>query len=192
MSTQSLVIENLKLLSRSFPLEKIQVLSGSIVVVVKPNIVFDMLLFFRNHVLCQFEMLTCISGIDFPSNKYRFSIVYELLSLKYNCRIRVKTFTNELISIQSSEKLFLASGWYECEIWDMFGVFFYNHSNLKRILTDYGFEGYPLRKDFPLSGFVEMRYNETEKRVCSESIELCQEYRTFNYSSPWENNTRIV
>ena len=192
MSTQSLVIENLKLLSRSFPLEKIQVLSGSIVVVVKPNIVFDMLLFFRNHVLCQFEMLTCISGIDFPSNKYRFSIVYELLSLKYNCRIRVKTFTNELISIQSSEKLFLASGWYECEIWDMFGVFFYNHSNLKRILTDHGFEGYPLRKDFPLSGFVEMRYNETEKRVCSESIELCQEYRTFNYSSPWENNTRIV
>jgi len=192
MNKQSLIIENFKLLSKSFPLEKIQVLNDSIIITVKPNIIFDTLLFFKNHVLYQFELLTCISGVDFPSNKYRFSIVYELLSLKYNCRLRIKTFTNELTSIQSSEKLFLASGWYECEIWDMYGVFFYNHSNLKRILTDYGFEGYPLRKDFPLSGFVEMRYNEIEKRVCSESIELCQEYRTFNYLSPWENNTVII
>ena len=183
---QHIVIENFKLLSKSCPLEKIQVLNDSIVITVKPEIVFDILLFLKNHVLYQFELLTCISGVDFPSNKYRFNIVYELLSLRYNCRLRVKTFTNELTSVQSSEKLFLASGWYECEIWDMFGVFFTNHPNLKRILTDYGFEGYPLRKDFPLSGFVEMRYNEIEKRIINESIELCQEYRTFSFLSPWE------
>jgi len=89
--------------------------------------------------------------------------------------------------VDSCEKIFLAGIWYECEIWDMFGVFFKNHSNLKRILTDYGFEGYPLRKDFPLSGFIEMRYNEIEKRVVNESLELCQEYRTFSFLSPWES-----
>ena len=128
MNKQSLIIENFKLLFKSFPLEKIQVLNGSIIVTVKPDIIFDTLLFFKNHVLYQFKLLTCVSGVDFPSNKYRFSIVYELLSLKYNCRLRIKTSTNELTSIHSSEKLFLASGWYECEIWDMYGVFFYNHS----------------------------------------------------------------
>ena len=100
----------------------------------------------------QFKVLTCISGVDYPMNKYRFQIVYELLSVRYNFRIRVKTFTHELLSIKSCEKVFSAANWYECEIWDLFGVFFKNHSNLKRILTDYGFEGYPLRKDFPLSG----------------------------------------
>ena len=189
MNKQLLIIENFKSLSKTFPLEKLQLLNDSIVISVKPNILFDFLLFCKNHVLYQFKLLTCISGVDYPNNKYRFNIVYELLSLRYNCRIRVKTFTNELMGIQSSEPLFLASNWYECEIWDMFGVFFINHSNLKRILTDYGFEGYPLRKDFPLSGFVEMRYNEIEKRVISESIELCQEYRTFNYLSPWESKT---
>ena len=119
-------------------------------------------------------------------NKYRFKLVYELLSVRYNSRIRIKIFLNELMNVNSCDKLFLTGGWYECEIWDMFGVFFTNHSNLKRILTDYGFEGYPLRKDFPLSGFIEMRYNEIEKRVIAEPIELAQEYRTFKFLSPWE------
>ena len=89
--------------------------------------------------------------------------------------------------IDSITSLYSAAGWFECEIWDMFGVFFKNHSNLKRLLTDYGFEGFPLRKDFPLSGFVEMRYNEVNNRVVSESIELSQEYRAFRFISPWEN-----
>ena len=118
-------------------------------------------------------------------NKYRFQIVYELLSIRYNQRIRIKTFTHELLSIDSVENSFSAANWYECEIWDMYGVFFRNHSSLRRILTDYGFEGHPLRKDFPLTGFIEMRYNETQKRVISESIEFSQEYRTFNFISPW-------
>ena len=184
--SQQIVVKNLNNLSKLCPLEKIQVFNSDLTLVIKPNILIDILLFFKYHVLYQFEILTCISGVDYPTNKYRFKLVYELLSIRYNCRIRIKTFTYELMGIDSCEKLFLTSSWYECEIWDMFGVFFKTHSNLKRILTDYGFEGYPLRKDFPLSGFIEMRYNETQKRVLNESIELCQEYRTFTFFSPWE------
>lgn len=182
---KQLVVENFKKLSKLCPLEKIQCFGSEITIVVKPNILIDVLLFFKHHTFYQFEILTCISGVDYPNNNYRFKIVYELLSVRYNCRIRIKTFTYELKSLESCQKLFLSAGWYECEIWDMFGVFFKNHTNLKRILTDYGFEGYPLRKDFPLSGFIEMRYNETQKRVINESIELSQEYRTFEFLSPW-------
>ena len=90
-------------------------------------------------------------------------MVYDLLSIRFNIRLRIKTFSHELFGVDSCNQLYFTAGWYECEIWDMYGVFFKNHSNLKRILTDYGFEGHPLRKDFPLSGFVEMKYNETEK-----------------------------
>ena len=188
---KQIITENLNSLARVCPLEKIQIFNEDLIVVVKPEIIIDILLFLKYHVLYQFKLLTCISGVDYPMNKYRFQIVYELLSLRYNYRLRIKTFTHELLGIHSCEKVFLAGGWYECEIWDMYGIFFENHSNLKRLLTDYGFEGYPLRKDFPLSGFIEMRYNEIEKRVVSESIELCQEYRTFNFLSPWEAQTNI-
>jgi len=182
----SVLIENIKLLKKTCPLEKIKVFNNHLIVVVKPEIIYDILLFFKYHVLYQYEVLTCISGVDYPMNKYRFKIVYELLSIRYNSRLRIHLFTHELFGVNSCEKIYSASGWYECEIWDMFGIFFKNHSNLKRLLTDYGFEGYPLRKDFPLSGFIEMRYNEIEKRVVNESIELCQEYRTFAFTSPWE------
>ena len=180
-----LIIKNLRELSKIFPLEKIQIFNDNLILFVKPIFLTDILLFLKNHVMLQFKILTCVSGVDYPMNKYRFQVVYELLSVKYNSRIRIKTFAHELLSMESCEKIFPASGWYECEIWDMFGVFFKSHSNLKRILTDYGFEGYPLRKDFPLSGFIEMRYNEIEKRVTNESLELCQEYRTFSFLSPW-------
>lgn len=183
---KKLLIKNLQELSKICPLKKIQVFNDNLIVIVKPTFITGVLLFFKNHIMSQFKILTCISGVDYPTNKYRFQIVYELLSVRYNFRVRVKTFTHELFSVESCEKIFPAGGWYESEIWDMFGVFFKNHSNLKRILTDYGFEGYPLRKDFPLSGFIEMRYNEIEKRVVNESLELCQEYRTFNYISAWE------
>lgn len=188
---KQIFVENLRTLSKVCPLEKIQVFNDNLIIVVKPDVLFDVLLFFKNHILYQFELLTCISGVDYPMNKYRFQIVYELLSIRYNSRLRIKTFTHELFGIDSCESLFPAAAWYECEIWDMFGVFFKNHSNLKRILTDYGFEGYPLRKDFPLSGFIEMRYNEIEKRVVNESLELCQEYRTFTFLSPWESQNNF-
>jgi len=184
--TKNLIAENVKLLSRIYPIEKIKIFKYNLIIIVKPSVLLELLHFLKHHTSYQFEILTCISGVDYPMNKYRFKVVYELLSVRYNFRIRIKTFTHELNAIDSCEKIFPAANWYECEIWDMFGVFFKNHSNLKRILTDYGFEGYPLRKDFPLSGFIEMRYNEIEKRVVNESLELCQEYRTFSFLSPWE------
>ena len=188
---KNLLINNLKELSKICPLEKIQMFNDNLIIIVKPNFLNDILLFFKNHNSLQYKVLSCISGVDYPMNKYRFQIVYELLSVKYNFRIRIKTFTHELLGIESCENVYSAAGWFECEIWDMYGVFFNNHSNLKRILTDYGFEGYPLRKDFPLSGFIEMRYNEIEKRVVNESLELCQEYRTFSFISPWESTKKF-
>lgn len=180
-----LIVKNIQNLLKLCPLEKIQLYGQDLVIVVKPNFLYDILLFFKYHISYQFDILTCITGVDYPNHKYRFKLVYELLSIRYNVRIRIKTFTHELFGVDSCDKLYFTAGWYECEIWDMYGVFFKNHSNLKRILTDYGFEGHPLRKDFPLSGFVEMKYNETEKRVINESIELCQEYRTFKFLTPW-------
>ena len=187
MNINLLIIENLKNISKILPVKKIQLFNSEMTVVSKSQNILKVLLFFKNHINCQFKVLSCISAADYPQNKNRFKIVYELLSIRYNSRVRVVVFVDELMSLDSVSTLYSASSWYECEVWDMFGVFFKNHINLKRILTDYGFEGYPLRKDFPLSGFVEMRYNEIKKRVISESIELSQEYRTFKFLSPWEN-----
>jgi NADH:ubiquinone oxidoreductase subunit C len=154
---------------------------------VQTNILNAILLIFKNHFKYQFKILTCISGVDYPDNLYRFQIVYELLSIKYNSRIRIKVLVDELIPINSIEKIYPAATWWECEIWDMFGVFFFNQYNLTRLLTDYGFQGYPLRKDFPLSGFTESRYNITKGRVVYENLELSQEYRIFDFISPWED-----
>ena len=179
-----LIVKNIRNLSRMCPLEKIQVYDQELVIIVKSKLLYDILVLFKYHIPYQFNLLTCITGVDYPANKYRFSLVYDLLSIPFNIRLRIKTFSHELFGVDSCNQLYFTAGWYECEIWDMYGVFFKNHSNLKRILTDYGFEGHPLRKDFPLSGFVEMKYNETEKRVINESIELCQEYRTFRFLSP--------
>merc|ERR1712020_566621 len=166
--SQQLVLNSLKNLIKVCPLEKIQIFKEDVSLVIRPVILSNFLTFFKNHILYQFKVLTCISGVDYPLNKYRFQIIYELLTVRYNFRIKIKIFVNELMTVDSSKS-----------------IFFNNHFNLKRILTDYGFEGYPLRKDFPLSGFIEMRYHESEKRVLNESIELSQEYRTFNFSSPW-------
>jgi|TARA_B110000908_G_C10150742_1_gene401218 NADH dehydrogenase (ubiquinone) Fe-S protein 3 len=191
MKNKTIIFKNLKNLSKVCPLEKIQVFNDNIILVVKPKLLFDVLLFLNNSILHQFKILTSISGVDYPMNRFRFNVVYELLSIRFNYRLRIKTFTHELLNLESCEKIYPAANWYECEIWDLYGIFFKNHSNLKRILTDYGFEGFPLRKDFPLSGFVEMRYNEIEKRVITESLELCQEYRTFDFFSPWETQKNL-
>lgn len=185
---KNLVInENLKNILNICPIKKVQFYNSEITLIVATNDILDILLFFKNNFLSQFKILSCISGVDYPQSQYRFKIVYDLLSIRYNSRLKIKIFTYELGNVSSVTTIYSAAGWFESEIWDMFGVFFKNHINLKRILTDYGFQGYPLRKDFPLSGFVEMRYNETQKRVISESLELSQEYRTFNFLSPWQN-----
>ena len=157
---------------------------------VQSNLIVEILTILKNHFKYQFKVLTCISGVDYPENLYRFQVVYELLSIKFNSRVRIKVLVDELTPVNSVEKVFPAATWWECEIWDMFGVFFLDQYNLTRLLTDYGFQGYPLRKDFPLSGFTESRYNVTKNRVVYENIELAQEYRTFEFISPWENFTK--
>lgn len=179
-------IQSLRHLVLILPIYKIQVHNEEVSLFVKRKNILQVLSFLKNNINCQFKVLTCISGVDFPSKKFRFQIVYELLSVRYNTRIRVKVLANELTPVQSSSYIYNGADWYESEIWDMYGVFFSNHKNLTRLLTDYGFEGYPLRKDFPLSGFVEASYDYTRKRVTNEKVELSQEYRAFKFTSPWE------
>ncbi|CAL1270219.1 unnamed protein product [Larinioides sclopetarius] len=153
---------------------------------ISPDGVIPVLTFLKDHHLAQFESLVDIAGVDVPTREYRFEIVYNLLSLRYNARIRVKTYTDELTPIDSACDVYKAANWYEREIWDMFGVYFANHPDLRRILTDYGFEGHPFRKDFPLSGYVEVRYDDEVKRVVVEPLELAQEFRKFDLAGPWE------
>lgn len=186
-----LVAKNLKHILKTCPIEKILFKNNDIILIINFKYVYDFIFFLKNNNLTQYEILTCISGVDNPYNKLRFSIVYELLSIRFNNRIRIKTFVNEIISINSIETIYKTANWFECEIWDLFGVFFKNHSNLRRIMTDYGFEGFPLRKDFPLSGYIEIRYNEIQKRIINESLESAQKYRNFNFLSPWEKTFKI-
>lgn len=151
---------------------------------------FQLLWFLKYNTYTRFQVLIDICGVDYPSRKRRFEVVYNLLSTRYNSRIRVQTSVDEITRISSVVSLFPSAGWWEREVWDMFGVYFITHPDLRRILTDYGFEGHPLRKDFPLSGYVEVRYDDSEKRVVSEPIEMTQEFRYFDFASPWEQMAR--
>jgi len=182
---KQLLFKNIYVLKKIFPIEKIQVIDNEFIIVVKPIYLIDLLTFLKNHTLYQYKILSNISGADYPLKKKRFEVVYDLLSICFNTRIRVKTCVNELATIDSAMQVFSAANWYEREVWDLFGIFFNNHQDLRRILTDYGFEGHPLRKDFPLSGYTEVKYSESSKRVISETIEFAQEYRTFDFFSPW-------
>lgn len=134
--------------------------------------------------ITQFKILGDICVSDYPEQVKRFEISYNLLSVKYNTRLFIKTKTDSYIS--SLTNIFNSAGWIERECWDMFGVFFINHPDLRRILTDYGFEGFPLRKDFPLTGYVEVRYDDEKANIVYEPLEMTQEYRLFNFTSPWE------
>lgn len=142
----------------------------------------------RDHSGCQFKQLVDIAGVDFPHRNNRFELVYNFLSIVNSTRIKVKTYADEVSPVPSLSDLFKSSIWFEREVYDMYGVFFTNHPDLRRILTDYGFMGYPLRKDFPLTGYVEVRYDEERKRVVTEPLELAQAFRSFDYSSAWEQN----
>mgnify|MGYP006144302279 CR=1 FL=1 len=155
-------IENL---SNIVPVVVIQTMRDEVSLVVSNKHLVVSLNILKKHINYQYSLLSCVSGVDMLNTDYRFAVVYDLLSIKYNSRIRVKTFLNEITTIPSAVPIFVNANWWEREVWDMFGIYFQNHPDMRRILTDYGFEGYPLRKDFPLSGFVEMKYNETEKRV---------------------------
>ncbi|XP_043237344.1 NADH dehydrogenase [ubiquinone] iron-sulfur protein 3, mitochondrial-like [Amphibalanus amphitrite] len=167
--------------------QKVQISSGNeLEILIAPEGVVPVLQFLKDHHNAQFAVVSDITAIDVPSRHYRFELIYNLLSLRYNSRIRVKTYTDELTPVDSCVEVFKGANWYEREIWDMYGVFFSNHPDLRRILTDYGFEGHPFRKDFPLSGYVEVRYDDEAKRVVVEPVELAQEFRKFDLESPWE------
>lgn len=142
--------------------------------------------FLKLHSSCQFKGFVQTTAVDYPERKERFRVVYNLLSTRFNARIRVQTYVDEVTPLESATKIFKGADWFEREVWDMYGVFFHSHPDMRRILTDYGFEGHPQRKDFPLSGYVEVRYDDTEKRVVTEPVEIAQEYRSFDYSTPWE------
>lgn len=138
------------------------------------------------HTLC--KQLIDIAGVDYPEREKRFEVVYQLLSLKYNSRLRVKVATGENEPVPSVVSVFSTAGWFEREAWDMYGILFSDNPDLRRILTDYGFDGHPQRKDFPLTGYVELRYDEEQKRVVYEPVKLNQAYRSFDYLSPWEGS----
>ncbi|XP_042241803.1 NADH dehydrogenase [ubiquinone] iron-sulfur protein 3, mitochondrial-like [Homarus americanus] len=167
--------------------QKVQLTAGNeLEVLIAPEGVIPVISFLKDHTNAQYTSLADLCGLDVPTRAYRFEVVYNLLSVRYNTRIRVKTYTDELTPVDSICEVHKAANWYEREVWDMYGVFFANHPDLRRILTDYGFEGHPLRKDFPLSGYVEVRYDDEAKRVVVEPLELAQEFRKFDLSAPWE------
>ena len=141
---------------------------------------------------CLFQVLVDICGVDYPNREKRFEVVYHLLSLRHNHRIRIKIETDEDTPVPSVTRVFSAANWYEREVWDLYGVMFSDHPDLRRILTDYGFDGHPMRKDFPLTGFVQVRYDEEKKRVVYEPVRLGQEFRRFDFMSPWEGAEYIL
>jgi len=164
---------------------------GELVITVQRDAIRKVLTFLRDDSNALFKQLMDITAVDYPERPERFEIVYNLLSLKQNLRARVKLTTDEDTPVESVTNVFSAASWYEREVWDLFGVFFSDHPDLRRILTDYGFEGHPLRKEFPLTGFVEMRYDEEQKRVIYEPVQLTQDFRRFDFMSPWEGMTNV-
>jgi len=148
--------------------------------------------FLRDDPACQFVGLTDITAVDWPARQQRFDVVYHLLSPRTNMRIRVKIMVDEVTPVASLVEVYHGADWYERETFDLYGVLFVGHPDLRRILTDYGFEGHPLRKDFPLTGFVEVRWDDEEKRVRYDKVKLNQEFRTFDFLSPWEGTDYVL
>lgn len=154
--------------------------------------IVDVLIFLRDDNKCQFFCFIDIAGADYPSRASRFDVVYHLMSPTLNTRVRVKLRTDEDSTVPSATGVFLGADWFEREAYDLYGILFTGHPDLRRILTDYGFEGHPLRKDFPLTGFVEVRYDDEVKRVVYEPVELRQEFRNFDFLSPWEGTDYVL
>ncbi len=165
---------------------------GELTVMAARDEIVKLLTFLRDDSQCRFETLVDICACDFPMEAERFEVVYHMLSMRLNQRIRVKVRTDESTPVPSATAVFPVANWYEREAFDMYGVIFGGHPDLRRILTDYGFEGYPLRKDFPLTGRVEVRYDEGQKRVIYEPVKLVQEYRNFDFLSPWEGMQAVI
>ncbi len=169
-----------------------EIVRGELNVWVKRDSVVAAATYLRDDPVCDFKMLIDVCGVDYPDREERFEVVYHLLSHRQNQRVRMKVATDEDTPVASVAGVFSAAGWFERETYDLYGVLFSDHPDLRRILTDYGFEGHPLRKDFPLTGHVEVRYDDEEKRVVYEPVKLTQDFRSFDFESPWEGPERML
>jgi len=165
---------------------------GELSVIVPAEVVVSVLRTLRDDAQCQFDQLIDICGVDYPEREKRFDVVYHLLSLRKNQRLRIKCEVDDRTPVPSVVELFASANWYEREAYDMYGILFSGHPDLRRILTDYGFQGFPLRKDFPLTGYVEVRYDDAQKRVVYEPVRLPQEFRSFDFMSPWEGAEYVL
>ena len=165
---------------------------GELTLAVSREDIIEVLTFLRDDTKCRFEVLLDVCGVDWPARPERFDVVYHLLSLRLNQRIRIKLATDTDTPVPSVISVFPVADWFEREAYDMYGILFTGHPDLRRILTDYGFEGYPLRKDFPTTGFVEVRYDDEVKRVVYEPVQLRQEFRNFDFLSPWEGTDYVL
>ncbi len=154
--------------------------------------ILSVLKMLRDDPQCKFTCFIDICGVDYPERENRFEVVYHLLSLKQNMRIRIKVETDEVTPVPSVVSIYPGALWFEREAYDLYGIIFDGHPDLRRLLTDYGFQGHPLRKDFPVTGYVEVRYDETQKRVVYEPVNLHQEFRAFDFESPWEGTDYIL
>ena len=169
-----------------------EIVRGELILWAERSAIVRVLTYLRDDPRLLFKQLVDLCGADYPDRPERFEVVYNLLSLKHNRRVRVKVATDESEPVPSVTGVFSSANWYERETWDLFGVYFSDHPDLRRLLTDYGFEGHPLRKDFPLTGYVELRYDEDQKRVVYEPVKLKQEFRSFDFLSPWEGMTHVL
>ncbi len=165
---------------------------GELTIEVRPADIVEVVTFLRDNSQCQFKCFIDVAGVDYPNRVDRFEVVYHFLSLHLNQRIRVKVSTNEDSPVPSITGVFPGADWFEREAYDLYGILFTGHPDLRRILTDYGFEGHPLRKDFPLTGFVEVHYDEQLKQVVYEPVQLRQEFRNFDFLSPWEGTDYVL
>ena len=184
-------LEKIVSLGLATTLKKSQINFNQLFIRVDIADIISTILFLKTNEKCKFKQLIDITAVDYPQKEKRFKIVYLLLSLENNLRIVISTNIDEKTVVPSITKIFPSANWMEREVFDMYGISFKDHPDLRRILTDYGFEGYPLRKDFPLSGHSEVRYSEVKKKVISEPVKLDQEYRIFDSESPWEGTKYI-
>lgn len=173
-------------------IDSAEIAFGELTLITQPAKLIELMTFLRDDAQCQFVSFIDICGVDWPGRPERFDVVYHLLSPRQNLRIRVKVMTGEDAPVPSLTSVYPGADWFEREAYDLYGILFTGHPDLRRILTDYGFEGHPLRKDFPLTGFVEVRYDDEVKRVVYEPVELRQEFRNFDFLSPWEGTDYVL
>jgi NADH-quinone oxidoreductase subunit C len=173
-------------------IESTQLLHEELTIALSPTALVEFVRFLRDDPQCGFISIIDVCGVDYPERANRFDVIYHLLSPRQNLRIRLKVQTDERTPVPSITEVFPGADWFEREAYDLYGILFSSHPDLRRLLTDYGFDGHPLRKDFPVTGFVEVRYDDEQKRVVYDKVKLPQEFRSFDFLSPWEGTDYVL